>query len=163
MEATGQGPRNRARAWRNPVPAAAKASGGTTAPPLQNPSKIWIDFGCVPRTPVNSANRSNCRRQNALAPEVARHQQVRVISKLSGVRRRRDEVNRLHRRRGAQVCHFCDRLRWGFGLDGTGRPGTGTGTGTGTTANPSMPVKSFGLQVYNGSPFARAVAAIITS
>ena len=50
-------------------------------------------------------------------------------------------------------------LRGGRGSDGVGR----VGTGTGTTVNPSIPVKSFGLQVYNGSRFARAVAAIITS
>ena len=37
------------------------------------------------------------------------------------------------------------------------------GTGTGTTVSPSMPAKSFGLHVYKGNPFARAVAAIMTS
>lgn len=37
------------------------------------------------------------------------------------------------------------------------------GTGTGTTISPSMPAKSFGLHVYKGNPFARAVAAIMTS
>jgi hypothetical protein len=31
------------------------------------------------------------------------------------------------------------------------------------TARPSMPVKSSGLHVYTGGPFARAVAAIIAS
>ena len=37
------------------------------------------------------------------------------------------------------------------------------GTGTATTVSPSMPAKSFELHVYNGNPFARAVAAIMTS
>lgn len=41
--------------------------------------------------------------------------------------------------------------------------GAEVGTGTATMVNPSMPLKSFGLQVYSGKPFARAVAAIMTS
>lgn len=37
------------------------------------------------------------------------------------------------------------------------------GNGTEMTSRPSMPAKSFGLQVYTGRPFARAIAAIIAS
>jgi len=59
----------------------------------------------------------------------------------------------------ARLQLFARGLRCGGGWSGSGRPGTGTGT----TVNPSMPLKSFGLQVYNGSPCARAVAAIMTS
>lgn len=50
-------------------------------------------------------------------------------------------------------------LRWDTGSTGAGRRGTGTDT----TVNPSIPVKSFGLHVYKGNPFASAVAAIMTS
>ena len=56
-------------------------------------------------------------------------------------------------------CRARDLRRRSVGPAGAGTPGTGTGT----TVNPSIPAKSLGLHVYTGSPFARAVAAIITS
>lgn len=37
------------------------------------------------------------------------------------------------------------------------------GVGTVMTSSPSMPVKSFRLQVYTGSPLANAVTAIMAS
>ena len=61
--------------WRRREQPIAQAAGPLPRR-LQCPSTIRVDFGCVPRTPVHSANGGNCRRQNALAPEVARHQQV---------------------------------------------------------------------------------------
>lgn len=38
-----------------------------------------------------------------------------------------------------------------------------SGCGIATTSRPSIPVKSLGLQVYTGRPFATAVAAIMAS
>ena len=55
-------------------PPAQDCGGGTTAPPPPISLQNLVDFGWIPRTPVNSANGGNCHRQNALAPEVARHQ-----------------------------------------------------------------------------------------
>jgi hypothetical protein len=44
---------------------------------LQHASKNWGDFGSFPRTGVKSTAASKHRYINALASEVARHQQVR--------------------------------------------------------------------------------------
>jgi hypothetical protein len=49
---------------------------GTLSRRLQHLSKNKVDFGCFARTSANSASGDNCQRENALAPEVARHQSV---------------------------------------------------------------------------------------
>lgn len=54
----------------------ARVSRGPLSRRLQYPSKNRVDFGCFSRTSVKSASGGNCHRDNALAPEVARHQSV---------------------------------------------------------------------------------------
>lgn len=57
-------------------PQPKRPAAGTLSRRLQYPSKNRVDFSGFARTSVESADAGNCRRLNALAPEVARHQQV---------------------------------------------------------------------------------------
>jgi hypothetical protein len=61
--------------WRPREQAIASAA-GTPSRRLQYPSKDHVDFSRLPGTAVEGIAAGNCCRLNALAPEVARHQQV---------------------------------------------------------------------------------------
>jgi len=56
--------------------ASKKTAAGTLSRRLQNAAKNWVDFRGLLRTPVESTSSGKHRRVNALASEVARHQQV---------------------------------------------------------------------------------------
>lgn len=67
-----------------------KPATGTLSRRLQHLSKNQVDFGCFSKTSVKSASRGNCRRTNALAPEVAHHQSVHDCAEIAfGSRRLR--------------------------------------------------------------------------
>ena len=53
-----------------------RVGGGSIVPPPPISLQNRVDFGCFSRTSVKSASGGNCHRENALAPEVARHQSV---------------------------------------------------------------------------------------
>jgi hypothetical protein len=68
---------------------------GTLSRRLQHLSNNKVDFGCFARTSVNSASGDNCHRENALAPEVARHQSVHDRAKFAFNSRRVQKFGRV--------------------------------------------------------------------
>ena len=104
-----------------------------------------------------------------IAPTVVRRQRERL--RLAVMRGRGGFHVELDRHSATSCCRRADRIRPRQGVylrarslrGNFGSEGVEPGIGTGTTISPSIPLKSFGLQVYNGSPFASAVAAIMTS